>query len=114
LSWDLAQEVVADPAAPDALRLYALELGSQLQDTTGRETLLLELLEAGSSLPLAWAAYRGLSTDAQVTVAFDEALRRYLLRTSERNAATEAMAAHLVRTGYRVDYRAGGWEIRRR
>jgi hypothetical protein len=114
LPLGLAQGVAADPAVPDALRLYALELSGTLHGTEGREQLLLDLLASEASLPLAWAAFQGLRTEAQVTVAFDEPLRRYLLRTAARNTATEAMAAHLGRSGYRVDYRAGGWKIVKR
>ena len=100
--------------APDGLRLFALDLGHSLANTEGREQLLLELLESGVSLRLAWAAFQELAADTQATLAFDESLRRYLLRSGEQNTATEAMAAHLGRQGYRVDYRAGDWQISRR
>ncbi|MDF1551865.1 MAG: HEAT repeat domain-containing protein [Deferrisomatales bacterium] len=114
LPLPFAQGVAADSAAPDALRLYALELSGTLHGTEGREQLLLDLLAAETSLPLAWAAFQGLTTETQVTVAFDEPLRRYLQRTAEHNTATEAMAAHLGRAGYRVDYRSGAWQISKR
>lgn len=111
LTWGQVREVAADPAAPDALRLYALELSRGLPVTEGRDELLLDVLASESSLPLAWAAFRGLSAGNQGAAGSEEAVRRYLLRTAERNTATEAMASYLGHAGYRVDYRAGAWQI---
>jgi len=111
LAWPQLQAVVADSAAPDALRLYALELGGTLGTAEGREQLLRDLLDTGASLPLAWAAFRELTTGPQTTQAAVEPVRRFLENTAEHNTATEAMAAYLSRAGNRVEYRSGVWQI---
>lgn len=113
LEWDLVRGTVVDRSAPEALRVLALEASEGLTDGEERRALLLDLVAGDPSQLVVWDAYRRLRSTHPGAADLPSAVARYLCECPQRNAATEQMAAFLRDRGYRIEYLAGGWEVRR-
>jgi len=114
LEWPMLRDVLADPAAPEALRVATVDLSEDVPGSEDRGALLLDILAGAPSPRLAWKAYRELRKSTEHEDQLPSASVRFLTESDERNAATEEIARFLRERGYRVEYRAGAWTVARR
>ncbi|GAB4278416.1 MAG: hypothetical protein Kow0092_34230 [Deferrisomatales bacterium] len=111
LEWGPVRAALLDRGAPDPLRLRALEAGEALADPEEWRRVLLDLLAAESSRLVAGQAFRRLRQAGPADPDLPGTVARRLSHASQKDAATEAMAAYLRDRGYRVAYRAGAWAV---
>ncbi len=112
LEWEVLADVIEDRAAPESLRLRALELADALDEGGfDREEAWLQALDSDPSFRLAWECFRRLLGSGVGRSEVAPPVARLLMRYPYQNAATEEMAAFLRSGGYRVEYRAGAWIV---
>lgn len=110
LKWETLRGFLVNSGASEELWLDALKLSVNFP-TQQRNDLLKDVVEKGATLRSVWTAYQILKDSASTDVEFLETLINYLTVSGQKNTVTQTIAEFLRKTGYRVDYRAGGWSI---
>jgi len=111
LDWAVLASALGERVAPESFRLRTLVLSDTAPRAEGRGPVLLETLATDPSLRVAWECFRRLVRAGGGESELGPAVARLLSRVAQKNAATEEMAAFLTARGYRVEHRAGAWNV---
>ncbi len=111
LEWPLLSSALGERVAPESFRMRTLVLSDAAPRAEGRGPMLLETLATDPSLRVSWECFRRLARGGGGESELAPAVARLLSRVGQKNAATEEMAAFLKARGYRVEHRAGTWNV---